>query len=209
MARMILVLLLVIGAGFVPIFIRRLQARARKKLLARQLREALSLMVHALRVGVSFQQALRYAAQEGAEPLAAEWRRVMHAVEIGRPLGEALNDLPERVPVHAMRWFVAAVQITQNTGGSLAEVLGALAETLQDRETLRDKVDALTAQGKASGILLSLLPFIVMAALWVIVPGMAAPMFTTLIGQMLLAAVVVLVTLGGLVIRRIVTIEVE
>ncbi len=204
-----IILLAVAGLSFfIPILLKRYRAEKHQQLLARQLRESIAAMSHAMRVGVNFQQALAYAAQEGSEPLAAEWRRVLNNVQVGRPLADALGELPARVPVSAMHWFVAAVQITQSTGGSLADVLATLAETLQDRETLRDKVAALTAQGKASGILLSLLPFIVMAALWVIVPDMAGPMFATMTGQAMLAVVMVMVFIGGLIIRKIVTIEV-
>jgi tight adherence protein B len=108
-----------------------------------------------------------------------------------------------------MGWFVAAVQITQSTGGSLADVLDTLSTTLQERESLRDKVSALTAQGKASGALLSALPFLVTGALFVIAPKMVAPMFTTFIGQMMLAGVLVFIVIGTVVIERIVSIRVD
>ena len=97
-----------------------------------------------------------------------------------------------------MGWFVASVQITQSTGGSLADVLDTLAETLQERQTLRDKVSALTAQGKASGLVLAALPFMLLAALRVIVPELVRPMFTTMAGQGMIAGVMISVTIGGL-----------
>jgi len=108
-----------------------------------------------------------------------------------------------------MGWFVAAVQITQSTGGTLAEVLETLAETLQERQTLRDKVSALTAQGKASGLVLAALPFMLLAALRVIVPGLVRPMFTTAAGQGMIAGIMISVAIGGLVIWKIVNIKVD
>ena len=108
-----------------------------------------------------------------------------------------------------MGWFVAAVQITQNTGGNLADVLDTLAETLQERQTLRDKVSALTAQGKASGLVLAALPFLLLGALRVIVPALVRPMFATVIGQGMIASIMVSVAVGGLVIWKIVDIKVD
>jgi len=112
-------------------------------------------------------------------------------------------DIPE------MGWFTAAVQITQNTGGNLADVIDTLAETLQERQTLRDKVSALTAQGKASGLVLAALPFLLLGALRVIVPALVRPMFTTSMGQAMIAGIMISVGLGGLVIWNIVDIKVD
>ena len=206
-----MILLIVIGAlgACLPGVLKRWKAERERMLLASQLRQSLQNMVHALRVGVSFLQALDYAAEEGEEPLVSHWRRLLQSVRVGQPLVDALRELAARVPLKEMGWFVAAVQITQSTGGSLADVLDTLSTTLQERESLRDKVSALTAQGKASGALLSALPFLVTGALFVIAPKMIAPMFTTCIGQVMLAGVLVFIAIGGVVIHRIVSIRVD
>jgi tight adherence protein B len=108
-----------------------------------------------------------------------------------------------------MLWFVAAVQITQSTGGSMADVLETLSTTLQEQQTLREKIAALTAQGKASGILIGAMPFLILAALYFIAPDMVVPMFTSWLGQAMLAGVLVMVGIGGIVIGKIVTIRVD
>ena len=194
---------------FAPLLLRKRRQQIRRLLLASQLRQAIQSMVHALRIGISFQQALEYAAREGEQPLATEWRRVLQSVKLGESWQEALSELARRVDIPEMAWFVAAVQITQTTGGTLAEVLETLAETLHERQTLRDKVSALTAQGKASGIVLALLPFLLLGALRVIVPDLVRPMFVTAAGQSLIAGVIVSVAAGGLVIWHIVNIKVD
>jgi len=206
-----MILLIVIGlfGACLPAFLKKWKAERQRTLLASQLRQSMQNMVHALRVGVSFMQALDYAAQEGEEPLVSHWRRLLQSIRVGRPMVDALRELAERVPLKEMGWFVAAVQITQSTGGSLADVLDTLSTTLQERQSLREKVSALTAQGKASGALLSALPFLVTGALYVIAPKMVAPMFTTLIGQAMLAGVMVFIAIGGFVIHRIVSIRVD
>lgn len=206
-----MILLIAIGAlcACLPTVLKRWKAERQRILLASQLRQSLQNMVHALRVGVSFMQALDYAAEEGEEPLVSHWRRLLQSMRVGQPLVDALRELAERVPLKEMGWFVAAVQVTQSTGGSLADVLETLSTTLQEQQSLREKVSALTAQGKASGALLSALPFLVTGALYVIAPKMVAPMFTTLVGQMMLAGVLVFIAIGGVVIHRIVSIRVD
>jgi tight adherence protein B len=201
------VIALLIAAS--PILLRKIQEERRREQLASQLRQSLQNIVHALRVGVSFIQALEYTSQEGEEPLLSHWRWLLQSMRVGKPLADALRELSDRVPIKDMKWFAAAVQITQSTGGSLADVLDTLSTTLQEQQSLREKVSALTAQGKASGALLSALPFLVTGALYVIAPNMVTPMFTTWIGQAMLAGVLVFIAIGSLVIHRIVSIGVD
>lgn len=206
---MILIFVIALLLALVPFHWHRWQAERCRQLLASQLRQSLQNMTHALRVGVGFMQALEYASKEGAEPLAGEWRRTLQAVRLGEPFSKALEELARRASIKEMKWFVAAVQITQSTGGSLAEVLDTLATTLQERETLREKVAAATAQGKASGVLLSLLPFLMMGALYLVAPDLVMPLFVTTKGQAVIAGVIVSVAIGGVVIKKIVTVNVE
>jgi len=196
-------------AAAAPFLAAKVREDRRRRLLAGQLRQSLQNMIHALRVGVSFPQALVYASQEGEAPLVEAWRWLRQSLEIGKPMSDALEELGRRVPLKEMGWFVAAVQITQSTGGSLADVLETLAATLQEQQTLREKVSALTAQGKVSGILLSLLPFAVLAAMYLIAPAMVAPMFTSTWGQWMLGGMMLFLALGAVCIYAIVSIRVD
>jgi len=206
---MILIALALVLSAFLPLLVRAIQKEKARERQSTQFRTSLQNITHALRVGVGLSQALDYTAKEGAEPLASEWRRVQQAVRIGEPLSQALEEFAQRVPMKEVRWFTTAVQITQNTGGSLAEVLETLAGSLQEQQTLREKIKALTAQGKASGILLAILPYALLAALSVIAPDMASVLFQTAIGQMVLVGVTLSLCVGGLVIKKIVTIPVD
>jgi tight adherence protein B len=206
---MILIGLLGLLAATCPVLIRALKRQRRERLIALQLRQSLQCMTHALQIGTSFLQAIERAAQEGDDPLASEWKLFIHSVRMGTSIPEALEDLGQRVPLKEMKWFVSAAQITQQSGGSLASVLESLAGTLQERETLREKVAALTAQGKASGALLSLLPFLMILVLYIIAPAMIKPLFTSFYGELMLSSVIGLVSIGSLVILKIVTIKVD
>ncbi len=175
----------------------------------RQLHGALQNMVHALKVGHGLQKAVESAAEEGEMPLAGEWQTLLHALRLGVPWEDALEQLAARIAIPEMRTFVTSVQVTRQSGGSLAQVLETLSETLEERLVLREKIKTLTAQGKASGMILAALPFVILGVLRFIVPDLVAPMFTTSIGQTLLAGMVVSVALGGLVIWKIVSVPVS
>ncbi len=206
---MMLIGVLVILAGLTPFLVAQIRQERKQQEWASQLRESLQSLVHGLRVGVGFNQALEYAAKEGAMPLAGEWQRVLQSVRVGQSLAQALQEVAERVPIKEMAWFSTAVQITQATGGSLAEVLESLSITLQDQQSLREKVSALTAQGKASGILLSLLPFLMMGAMSFVAPEITKPLFVTSTGQNVIAGVIVSVAMGAFAIKKIVTVRVD
>jgi tight adherence protein B len=195
--------------GAIPYVLRRLKAERDRERLANQFRATLQNLVHALRVGVGFQQALDYVAREGEQPLAQEWSRVLQALRLGQPLHQALETFTQRVKLREVKWFVTAVNITQSTGGSLADVLDSLASTLQEQQNLREKIGALTAQGKASGILIATLPYALMGALSIVAPEFVHPLFSTNAGQLVIAAITISLIIGGFVIKKIVTIEVE
>jgi tight adherence protein B len=201
------VVLALLAAG--PFLFKRLQRQRRQKQFQRQLRQSIQSISHGLKVGLSFLQTLERASREEEEPLCGEWKKVVQAVSMGTPLRQALSDLSRRRPLREMEWFVTAIQVTQETGGSAAGVLDTLATTLQERETLRDKVAALTAQGRASGAVLAALPFLMLIPLYLIAPQLISPLFRTEKGQLMLTAVICLVAIGGWVIYKIVTVEAD
>ncbi len=193
----------------IPSLLKKMRTEQRRLLLASQLHQALENMVHALRTGLGLQQALEAAAREGDQPLAGEWQSLLKSVRLGAPWPEALDQLGKRVDLAEMKWFVTAVGITRQTGGPLTQVLETLADTLEERLVLREKIKALTAQGKASGAVLAALPFLILGALRLLVPELVRPMFMTATGQLLVAGVIVSVAVGGLIMWKIVHIRVE
>lgn len=185
------------------------QAQKLREQLAGQFRQSLQNMVFALRAGVGFTQAVDYAAREGQEPLAGYWRWMLQSLQVGKALPELLVEFSKRLPLREAQWFAASVQVTQSTGGSLGDVLETLTGVLQEQQGLREKISALTAQGRASGILLSALPFLVLGALSVVAPEMAAPLFHSWQGHCLLIVMAAMVATGSWIIRWIVTVPVS
>lgn len=141
--------------------------------------------------------------------MANHWKGLCQSLGVGQTLAEALEQFCETLGFREARWFTAAVLVTKSTGGSLADVLETLAESLNEQQALRDKIQALTAQGIASGALLSILPFVVLIAVAVMAPEIARPLVASWSGQVLLVIITALVASGGWVIYKIVTVPVS
>jgi tight adherence protein B len=205
---MILLLIPLFLAMALSWFWRRHRAESRRWAQIGELRASLETMAHALRVGTGLLQAVERVAEDAGPTLAAEWRRLLHSVQVGKPLQEGLEEFAARLQLREANWFVAAVSVTQQTGGSLVSVLETLVQTLRERENLRERVGALTAQGKASGILLGLLPFGMIVALQLIAPEILRPLFVTSLGHLMLLGVTMSVGTGGFFIYKIVNLKV-
>ncbi len=177
---------------------QRLQA------IATQLPGALEMIRSSLQAGHSVNYALEVAVDELPEPLAGELRTVLSEIRLGRSHREALENLCRRVPVLELRFFTLAVLITREVGGSLSEVLGTLAETLRDRQKLRQQILALSAQGRASAVLLFLIPPSVALVATILRPGFLAPLVHHPTGRTLLMLAASFQLAGFLIARKIV-----
>jgi tight adherence protein B len=144
--------------GLIPPAILRFLASQRKRKFQTQLPDMLQLMAGSLRAGYSLMQGVEAVAQEVAEPMGGELRRVLAEARLGRPLEDALEDMAARLDSRDFAWAVMAVRIQREVGGNLAELLSTVAETMIARERLRREVRALTAEGRISAIVLALLP---------------------------------------------------
>lgn len=165
-------------------------------------------MESGLRAGTSLLRAIQLAAQDSEGPLAEEWRLLLQEVQLGVTLPQALQNFEQRLPLPAIQSLMAALLILQETGGNTASVLHTLAQTLRQEAAFQGKLQALTAQGKMSGVVVSAMPFLILAALCVLTPDLARPLFVTSLGRLLLGLAAVLLILGGCCMKRIVTIEV-
>ncbi len=173
-----------------------------------QLVDALVNMGNSLRAGFTLPQALDLVQREMENPMSQEMRLVVQEMRLGVPVEEALQHLAERMPSQDMELLVTAVTISRDIGGDLTEVFDNIAETIRERKRIEGKIAALTAQGKLQGIVISLLPIGIALAINVLTPDFLTPMYTTLPGALMLAAVVVLEVLGLYFIYKITKIDV-
>lgn len=175
----------------------------RLKLMERQLPEALDLMVRALRAGHAFSSALQMAGTEMSEPLAGELRAAHEEVNFGVPLDQALLNLEQRVPLMDLRYFVVAVLVQREAGGNLTEVLSNLSRLIRERLKLLGRVRVLTAEGRLSAWILSLMPFMLFALIATFNRKFMEPLWTDPIGIAMVRVMLGMMLLGVVWLRRI------
>lgn len=173
-----------------------------------QLPEVLDQLSASLRAGHGLNQAIAGTAHTMPAPLGPELARVVSETEMGRSLEEALEGMAERVGSHDLRWTVRAMVIQARTGGRLSEILEVLADFMRDREEVRREVKALTADGRASALVLSALPFFVSGLILAVRPEYLTPMFHSPAGRAMLLAAGVMLLVGIVTIRKMVHVEV-
>jgi tight adherence protein B len=205
-----LILSMLIGLllGFAP-YVFVLQKRARRFAQFEQdLPEALDLMVSSLRAGNSLVSALRLVAYESPDPVGSEFRICFDEQNYGLELRTAMENLITRMPLQDLRIVVTAILIQKESGGNLAEVLDKASYLIRERFRLRRQVRVHTAQGRLTGWILSLLPVVLGVALYFVNPEAVSVLWTRAIGIKLLYAAGGMTIAGGLIIRKIVNMEV-
>mgnify|MGYP002396375000 CR=1 FL=1 len=180
----------------------------RVKILEGQLLDTVLLLANSLRAGHSFLQALELVSRETPPPLSVEFGRVIREIRIGIPVEEALTNLAQRVESKDVEMLVTGVLIQRQVGGNLAEVLDAIAATIDKRIKMRAKIRALTAQGRLSAWIISLLPIALAAFIFGKNPDFGRIMLVNPIGIALLVAGAVMLMVGILLVRKVVTIDV-
>ncbi len=201
---------LLIGAafGFGPIGYVIFKRNKRMSKFEEGLPEALDLICSALRVGHSLNSALGLVTRECPDPVGTEFRVCFDEQNYGLELKTALENLTNRVPVQDLRIVVTGILIQKESGGNLAEVLEKAAEVIRERFRLKRQVMTHTAQGRLTGMILTLLPVVLGCALYFVNPEMMSLLWTREIGIKLLYAAGGMIVVGGLIIRKIVNMDV-
>ncbi len=190
-----------------PAIYLRIRHRRWLAAVSEQLPYLVDLLRAALGAGHTMLRALQMAAQNLPEPVASEVRVIVEQVQLGMPLPLALESMYERAPLEELGFLVAAVRIQSDIGSSLAEVFQHVADGMRSRERAEQQMRALTAQSRASAVIVTLLPFIVLAALSFINPAYSEPLFHRDSGVMMLKIAVALDTIAFFTMRRIARVD--
>jgi tight adherence protein B len=185
--------------------------RRRKSRIAKlnaQLPETLTMVANALKAGFGLLQALNVAVDQMSHPISTELGRTIHEMNIGSSAEEALLGLGERSGSYDLDIVVTAILVQRTVGGNLGEILDTVAETMRERIRIRGEIATLTGQQMLTGIVIGLLPVVLALGFEVMSPGYINPLFTTLMGKVMLAAAIIMETIGILIIQRILNIEV-
>lgn len=194
-------------AGSLPFFWLYRKRQAREVAFAEQLPDVLDLMARALRAGNSVSGAIQCAGHESPDPAGPELTRVFEEVNYGRGVTTALQNLAKRMQCDDLRYLVVALVIQQETGGNLNMLFDRLAHIIRERVKLVGQIQALTAEGRLSGTILTALPLVLVATLYWVQPEYLMTLFTDPMGQKMVAGAIGLQVIGYLVIRRLVNME--
>jgi tight adherence protein B len=197
---------LVLGA--VPLGIVLVKRRRRMSQFEKGLPEALELMVSGLRAGHSLLAAMALVARECADPVGLEFKICFEEQNYGLEMTRALDNLILRVPIQDMKITATAILIQKESGGNLAEVLDKTAYVIRERFRLKRQIMVHTAQGRLTGIILTLLPIVLGIAIYFVDPEMISILWHRAIGIKLLWGAAGMTLLGGFVIHHIVDIDV-
>jgi tight adherence protein B len=159
----------VIGA-FIPRFYVKRQQVARLKRFNEQLADMLNLTVNGLRAGYSTMQAMESISRELPPPISDEFRRVVQEMQIGITMEQALDNLLRRIPSEDLDFVITSINVQREVGGNLSEILDTISFTIRERVRIKGEIRVMTAQVRASGAILSMVPFGLTLVLWFINP---------------------------------------
>ncbi len=172
-----------------------------------QLPDVLMTMAGSLKVGHSFDNSMRAIVDEGLAPASDEFGRVLNETRLGRPVDEALAAMADRIDSDDFRFVIMSVTIQREIGGSLADLFQTVSDTVRSRQQFRRKVRALTAMGRASAYVLVALPIITAVLIGLFNPGYFQPLLHKPAGQVMLAAALVMMVIGALILKKLVSIK--
>ncbi|HAS82641.1 MAG TPA: hypothetical protein DCS43_08225 [Verrucomicrobia bacterium] len=184
-----------------------LKARRLKKFNT-QLVDALTAMSNSLKAGFSITQSFETIARDGENPIAQEFGTFLQQTRVGVSFSDAMDNLQERVGSADLTLVCLAVETARQTGGNLTGIFEQIAATIRERFRIENRIQTLTAQGKLQGIVVGAMPLLIGGALMIVDPGMMLPFLQSLAGIAIMGIVAVLLTCGGLIIRKIVRIDV-
>jgi tight adherence protein B len=202
----IAIFLLILGL-LAPLVALSIAGARRRKAFDRQLPDVLATVASTLRAGHGLRIALRAIADDGSPPAAEEFSRVLGEERLGRPLHEAIGAMCARIGSQDLDYVATAINVQSQAGGSLATLFDTLSETIRERQRHARKVRALTSMGRASATILVCLPFGLAGLMTLISPKYMSPMLTTSTGQVLIGFCLASMTIGGLLLKRIVNVR--
>jgi tight adherence protein B len=205
-------LIAALGIGFAAAFglpfwiLRYLKKRRESKFLA-AFPDAVDVIVRGIKAGLPLLDSMKIITTDSPEPLKSEFRSIIETQAVGIPLGDACSKLYERIPLPEANFFGIVISIQQKAGGNLSEALGNLSRVLRDRKKMKSKIQAMSMEAKASGAIIAALPIIVMALVYFSSPDYISLLWTDPRGRMMLAASGVWMSLGVLVMKKMINFD--
>ena len=194
--------------GILPYLYLRVKKGKRMQKFESQIPEGLELIARALRAGHAFTSGMKLAADELGDPFGTEFKETIDEINFGTSISDALSNLVKRIDCPDLKFFVIAATIQRETGGNLAEIIENIARIIRERFKLYGKIKILSAESKISAVILSILPFVVMFALFFINPGYIKTLFSDPVGKTIATVAGIMMVIGILLIQKMARIKV-
>lgn len=200
--------LIAVILGSVPFVQLTRQKRKRAEKFKKQMPDGLDLVARALKAGHAFSGGISMAAEEFDDPLGSEFSEMLDEINFGVSVPDALKNLTTRIECEELKYFVMGVILQRETGGNLAELIQTLANLIREKFKFEGKVRVLSAEGKLSAVILSVLPFLVAGWIAITNPKYLAPLVGEPAGRLVLLLAGIFMIIGLLILKRMVNIKV-
>lgn len=195
------------AAFALPLWILSFLKKRREAKFLAAFPDAVDIIVRGIKSGLPLMDCLKVIVSDTQDPVKTEFRTIVESQAVGLPLGEACIKLYERMPVPEANFFGIVIFIQQKSGGNLSEALGNLSRVLRDRKKMKAKIQSMSMEAKASGAIIASLPFVVMGLVYFSSPDYISLLWTNKIGNLLLAASAVWMSLGVFVMRKMINFD--
>lgn len=206
-------LLVAAGAAFVgflglPRWFLGFLRKRRQNTFLNDFADAIDVMVRGLKAGLPVSEAMKIIATETGPPVGPEFVEVVDGQRVGIALDQGIERMVERMPLAEVNFLAIVMAIQSKTGGNLSEALGNLSKVLRERKKMKAKIRSVSQEAKSSAAIIGSLPFVIMGALLLLNPNYLNPLFETSTGNMLLVGSGVWMTMGILVMRKMINFEI-
>jgi tight adherence protein B len=197
-----------IAAGLLlPHWYVKFRRKRRLKRFSAEFPNAIDIIVRGIKAGLPLGDCLKVIATETQDPVNGEFKTLVEDTTLGLPVDEAVQRLPDRIPLVEASLFAIVIAIQSRTGGNLSEALGNLSRVLRDRKKMEGKIKAMSGEAKASAMIIAILPLAVVVVLYFSSPEYVALLFTTQIGKVVLVACGLMMLSGTLTMRKMINFD--
>lgn len=194
------------GVGF-PRWCLNFLRRRRQQVFLTDFADAIDIVVRGLKSGLPVSDALKVIASEVAPPVGPEFLEVVEGQRVGITIDQGIERMYERMPLAEVNFLAIVMAIQAKTGGNLAEALNNLSKVLRDRKKMKAKIRSVSQEAKSSAMIIGSLPFCIIGLLSIFSPDYLTPLWSTRVGNIMLVGCAVWMTLGSLVMRKMINFE--
>jgi tight adherence protein B len=194
------------GVGF-PRWCLNFLRRRRQQVFLADFADAIDIVVRGLKSGLPVSDALKVIASEVPPPVGPEFLEVVEGQRVGITIDQGIERMYERMPLAEVNFLAIVMAIQAKTGGNLAEALNNLSKVLRDRKKMKAKIRSVSQEAKSSAMIIGSLPFCIIGLLSIFSPDYLTPLWSTRVGNIMLVGCAVWMTLGSLVMRKMINFE--